>query len=145
MKPWIPPGVLFFFILSHLSLSVYSSLLSVFSENKNRLMRSPCSGRQFISPLSLFEWLKQSLWSLVCTYHGTCAHLNCALHKYLLPICVYVYSPIVARQRRGKTATATTDIHAAKKNCWTRRFLCGPCRMNEHRQLVVPRTSCLCN
>jgi hypothetical protein len=29
-----------------------------------------------------------------------------------------------------------------QKNCWTRCFQCGPCRMKESRRLVLPRTSC---
>jgi hypothetical protein len=29
----------------------------------------------------------------------------------------------VARQQLGK------DVAAATKNCWRRRFLCGPCRI----------------
>jgi hypothetical protein len=29
------------------------------------------------------------------------------------------------------------------KNCWTRLFRCGPCRIKESRRLVLPRTSCL--
>jgi hypothetical protein len=32
-----------------------------------------------------------------------------------------------------------------KKNCWTRRFQCGPCRIKKSRRLVLPRTSCLNN
>jgi hypothetical protein len=28
------------------------------------------------------------------------------------------------------------------KNCWTRRFQCGPYRIKESRRLVLPRTSC---
>jgi hypothetical protein len=32
-----------------------------------------------------------------------------------------VYLPVVARQRLGKHVPTTT------KNCWKRRFLCGPC------------------
>jgi hypothetical protein len=78
-----------------------------------------------------------------------------------------VYPPIVARQRLGKSPvivarhrlgknslivatqrlvrniTTVTNKHATKRNCWTRRFLCGPCRMKESRRLVLPRTSCL--
>jgi hypothetical protein len=38
-------------------------------------------------------------------------------------VCQYVYSPIVARQRLDKNVTAVT------RNCWRRRFLCDPCRV----------------
>jgi hypothetical protein len=36
---------------------------------------------------------------------------------------LYVYSPIVARQQLGK------HVSAAKKNCWSFRFLCGQCNI----------------
>jgi hypothetical protein len=36
---------------------------------------------------------------------------------------VYVHPHIVARQQLGK------DVPAAKKDCWRRRFICGPCRI----------------
>jgi hypothetical protein len=69
-------------------------------------------------------------------------------------VCLYVYPPIVARQRLGKNppivtkqrlgrnVTAVTNTHATIKNCWTWRFQCGPCRIKESRRLVLPRTSC---
>jgi hypothetical protein len=38
---------------------------------------------------------------------------------------VYVYPPIIARQWLGK------HVPVATKNCWRRRFLCGPCRFKE--------------
>jgi hypothetical protein len=47
-----------------------------------------------------------------------------------------VYPPIVARHWPGK------HVPAAMKNCWRRRFLCGPCHIKESRRLVIPRTSC---
>jgi hypothetical protein len=28
-------------------------------------------------------------------------------------------------------------IHKQRENCWTRRLLCGPCRIKESRQLVL--------
>jgi hypothetical protein len=39
--------------------------------------------------------------------------------------CVFL---IVARQRLSKNGTAATN-ELAKKNYWTNRFLCGPCRI----------------
>jgi hypothetical protein len=36
---------------------------------------------------------------------------------------VFVYPLIVARQRLSK------HVHAATRNCWRRRLLCGPCRI----------------
>jgi hypothetical protein len=47
-----------------------------------------------------------------------------------------VYPPIFGTQRLGK------HVPAATKNCWRRRFLCGPCRIKESRRLVFPRTPC---
>jgi hypothetical protein len=58
--------------------------------------------------------------------HSTRAHLNGVLHRSLPSICVCISIPlIVARQRPGR------HVPAAKKNCWRRRFLCGPCRTEE--------------
>jgi hypothetical protein len=46
-------------------------------------------------------------------YHGTCAHLNGVLHKSShQSVCLYVYPPIVARQRLGKNVTAAINTHA---------------------------------
>jgi hypothetical protein len=44
-------------------------------------------------------------------------------------------SPFVARERLGKY------VPGATKNCWRRRFQCGPCRIKESRRLVLPKTS----
>jgi hypothetical protein len=40
--------------------------------------------------------------------------------------CVFA---IVTRQRLSKNGTAATNVLAKKKSYWTRRFLCGPCRI----------------
>jgi hypothetical protein len=47
-------------------------------------------------------------------YYGTCAHLNCVLHKSFPLVCVSVWvsPPIVARQRPGKNVTAATNTQA---------------------------------
>jgi hypothetical protein len=37
---------------------------------------------------------------------------------------LFVYPRLVVRQQLGK------DIPVATKNCWRRRFLCDPCRIN---------------
>jgi hypothetical protein len=39
-------------------------------------------------PLSSFERLTQSLWKLVCIYHGNWAHLSGVLHKSLPSVCM---------------------------------------------------------
>jgi hypothetical protein len=51
-----------------------------------------------------------NLYELRYVYHGTWAHLNGVLHKYLPSVCVlYVY---VARQRLGKKVIAATNTQA---------------------------------
>jgi hypothetical protein len=52
-------------------------------------------------------------------------------------VCLYV---VVARQRLGKNVTATTNTHATIKNCWTRRFLCGTCRINRKQAISSCQT-----
>jgi hypothetical protein len=143
-----------------------------------RLVRSPSCQCVCESVLSTFEWLNQSLWNLVCTYHGTWAHLNGVFLKSLPSVCVSVsviplsllgkclvntfplqriharieelldksfsvrfvsykrrvsvfsvYPFIVARQRLGKI------IPAVRKNCWSCRFLCGPCRIKRNQAI----------
>jgi hypothetical protein len=55
----------------------------------------------YVFPLpSIFECPNQSLWNFV--YHGTWAHLNGVLHTSLSPVCVYVYTAIIAKQRLGR-------------------------------------------
>jgi hypothetical protein len=49
---------------------------------------------------------------------------------------------IISRQQLGRDVTAVTNMHATKKNCLTRRFQYGPCRIKESRRLVLPRISC---
>jgi hypothetical protein len=59
--------------------------------------------------------------------------------KKMLDACIMglcVYPPNFARHKLGKYVTA------AMKNCWKRRFLCGPSSIKS-RRLVLPRTSCL--
>jgi hypothetical protein len=58
---------------------------------------------------------------------GTWVHLNGVLHKSLPTVCVYVRPLIVARQRFGKKRYGGNEYAQQYKNCWTRRFLYGPC------------------
>jgi hypothetical protein len=46
-------------------------------------------------------------------------------------VCLFVYPLIVARQRLGKNVTAAINTHVKIKNCWTGRFLYGPCRIKK--------------
>jgi hypothetical protein len=45
-------------------------------------------------------------------YNGNRAHLSSVLHKSFPSVCLYVYSPVVARQRLGKNVTAAVNTHA---------------------------------
>jgi hypothetical protein len=94
-------------------------------------MRSPCCQCVCVSPLSDFECLNQSLWNLVCTvFHGTWAHLNGVLHKSLPSVCVSVFvSPLSLLGNGSLNTFPLQQIHQTKKNCWRRRFRCGPCRI----------------
>jgi hypothetical protein len=55
--------------------------------------------------------------------------------------------PTFARQKLGNGSVKSLPrqrIHTLQyKNCWTRRFICGPCLSKEIKWLVLPRTSCL--
>jgi hypothetical protein len=53
-----------------------------------------------------------SLYETWYVYRGNWAHLNGVLHKTLPSVCVYVYAPIIARQRLGKSITVATNTHA---------------------------------
>jgi hypothetical protein len=53
-----------------------------------------------------------NLYETWYVYHSTWVHLNGILHKSLPRLCLYVYPPIVARQRLGKNVTAATNTHA---------------------------------
>jgi hypothetical protein len=67
---------------------------------------------------------------------------------------MYLYPPIVARQRLGKnplvvtrqqfggSVTAVTNTQATTEELLTRRFQCDPRRIKESKRIVLPRTSC---
>jgi hypothetical protein len=59
-------------------------------------------------------------------------------------VCLCVYPPIVARQGLCKTLKRQRIHTQQKKNCWTRHFLCGPCRIKESRGLVIHSISSFC-
>jgi hypothetical protein len=50
-------------------------------------------------------------------------------------VCV---SSNVAKQRLGKNVTAAMNTYAKIEKLWTRRFLCGSCRIKEGRRLLFP-------
>jgi hypothetical protein len=80
-------------------------------------------------PLTTFQCLNQSVWNLI--YHGTWAHLNGVLHKSLPLVCVLYVYPCISLLDNGsvKTLTRQTILTQQQMNCWTRRFLWGPCRI----------------
>jgi hypothetical protein len=80
-----------------------------------------------------------NLYETWYVYHDAWVHLNAVLHKSGPLVCMC----IIAGQRLCENVTAATNTQARKMNCWTRSFLCGPCRFKERRRLVLPRTSCL--
>jgi hypothetical protein len=47
-------------------------------------------------------------------------------HQFLR---LYVYHPIVARQRLGKNVTAATNTHAKTKELFDPSLVCDPCRI----------------
>jgi hypothetical protein len=76
-------------------------------------MRPPYCLCACVYTLLTFERLNQSLWNLVCIHDAIWAQLNGILHKSLpLVACLYVYPPMVARQRAGKNLTAATNTSA---------------------------------
>jgi hypothetical protein len=89
-----------------------SSLLSLFWKHKSRLMRSPCCLCFCVSPRLLNAW----------TNLYETAYLINASHQ---SVCLYLYTPIVARQRQGKNVTPVTNTHAtielldASFNMWS--------------------------
>jgi hypothetical protein len=81
-------------------------------ENKSRLMQSPCCLCIHVSPHQL--WMVE----LICMKLGMCimAPEPISTTHFINPshqsVCIYVYPPIVARQRLGKNGTAPTDTQA---------------------------------
>jgi hypothetical protein len=75
--------------------------ISLILKNKGTLMRSPWPVS--LSPLFASDCLNHFLWNLVCVSY----HLSKISAAYLInlsnqSLCLYVYAPLVARQRLGK-------------------------------------------
>jgi hypothetical protein len=58
-------------------------------------------------------------------------------------VCLYVYPPIVARQRLGKNVTAATNKRNNRRIVGRVVFCMVRVVSKESRRLVLPRTSCL--
>jgi hypothetical protein len=84
-------------------------LLSLFLQNKSRLMRSPCHLCLWIPPTNF--WMLQPIMKLGYVHHGTWAHLSGVLHKSLPSVSVCICIPIVARQRLDKNVMAEMKTH----------------------------------
>lgn len=54
-------------------------------------------------------------------------------------VCPYVYPPIAASQRIGKTLLRQRIHSQQLKNYWTRLFLCGPCLIKEKSAVSFPQ------
>jgi hypothetical protein len=65
---------------------------------------------------------------------------NGMLHKFLLSVCLYVYSPIVARQRTGKRNYRCYEYARNRRTVGRVVFYAVSVVPKESRQLVLPRT-----
>jgi hypothetical protein len=55
-------------------------------------------------------------------------------------VCLYVYSPIVARQRLAKNVTAATNKHAKIEELLDATFLSAVCVILKESRSLVPKT-----
>jgi hypothetical protein len=86
-----------------------------------------------------------NLYETWYVYHGTWAHLNGILHKSLPLVCVSLcVSPIVARQRLGKSVSGNEYARNNRRIVGRVVFCAVRVVWNESRWLFFPRTSCLC-
>jgi hypothetical protein len=114
------------------------SILSFLEKNKSRPMRSPCCLCLYVceSPLVNFECLNQSLSNLVRTSRHLSPSQRRTSYIPLISLCLYVYPPIVARQRLGIYVTATTNTGNKRRisggvvfyamNVVSKESLCNP-------------------
>jgi hypothetical protein len=87
-------------------------------------MRSPCC---LCFPPSSSEYLT-NLYETWCVQHGTWAHLNGVLHKYLQTLCVSICIPLTLLGNGSVNTFPRQRIHINNgMNCWTWHFICGPC------------------
>jgi hypothetical protein len=87
-----------------------SNLVSLFSNNKNRLMRSPCCLRLCVYPPPLNNFWMPCYVIMAREPVSTTYFINPS-HQSL---CLYVYSFIVVGERLGKTVTAATNTQATR-------------------------------
>jgi hypothetical protein len=82
-------------------------------------------------PQSTFEFLNPDMHIMVPEPISTAYFINPS-HQ---PACLHVYPASFARQRLGKNVTAATNTHARMEECWTRRFVCYPCRIKGKQRM----------
>jgi hypothetical protein len=70
-------------------------------------MRSPCCLCVFVAPLLAVECLDQFLCNLVTTPISTAYLTNPSQQS----VCLYMYSPTVAKQQVGKNVTVALNRH----------------------------------
>jgi hypothetical protein len=92
-------------------------------------------------PLSTFN-VSTNIYETWCVYRDTWVHPNGVHHIHFPSILrLYMYFPIVARQRLGKNITTTVDTHATIE--LEASFSFGHVVSKESRLLVLHITSCL--
>jgi hypothetical protein len=80
-------------------------------------------------------WLCKNVTAAANT-HTNRKYVGHGCVSYVRKFCGSVCCPAVVRERPGK------HVPTATRNCWRRRFLCGPCRIKVNRRLVLTRTYC---
>jgi hypothetical protein len=126
-----------------IKISIPFSITSLFWKIKVnlRIHNAICVSVYLHHYLLLNSWT--SLYETWYIYHGIWVQINVVLHNSVLLICVCVrVSPIVARQRLGKSVTMTTNTHVTI--CVGRLFFYAVRIVSkERRRFVLPRISCL--
>jgi hypothetical protein len=99
----------------------FFSLLSLFSNNKRRLMRSPSC--LCVSPYPLLNvWT--NLYETWYVYHDTWTHMSGVLHKSFPSVCVSIcVSPLSLLGNGSVNTSSRQRIHPITEE------LCGPCRI----------------
>jgi hypothetical protein len=99
-------------------------------------MRSHCSLYIFVSAMPEPTFLK-----LVCIKAPDPRAKANFINLNHQSVCLCWYPPIVTRQRICKTLPRQRILVLKYKNSSTRLSVCSPCRLEESRRLVLPRSS----
>jgi hypothetical protein len=94
----------------------------------------------------LIYWTHPRKILLVVLQIGKAKDLSAPLRPFLKVTAwssAWVSGWVIWPSRKKQTLTDVLRIVTCRLLCcWTRRFLCGPCRIKESTRLVVARTSC---